>query len=496
MRLLNKILILLIFSITSLNAQKARTIITTDGELDDVDSFIRMLLYSNEFNIEGLVISSSQWHYSGDGNGTKFTSEMEMTKKLYGERTELRWPGTQWIYDLVDAYTQVQPMLKQHGDYPEGKLLRSMIRVGNIEFEGEMAKDTDGSDLIKQKLLDDNLEPIYLQAWGGVNTIARALKSIEDEYINKPNWQDIYNKVSKKAIIYSISEQDATYKKYVSVQWPQIKMLYNSNQFWSFAYFWKKNVPKDFHKYMEGPYMEPIINNNGPLLRKYYSYGDGNVPPGEIEEVYSDLKKAQPNMWGSFNKYDFISEGDSPAYLHLVNTGLGNLENPNYGGWGGRLVQSSKNTNSWEDGEKASDLNPYTNLIDPAYAQTRWIPAIQNDFATRASWCVKSYKNTNHAPSLEILSGKNYIVKAGKKIKIKLEIYDLDENETDSKAWFYNEISNNKLIPSLSSKSSSEIIVKVPKKAKSGDFWHLIIEATDQVRLPLTSYKRVIISIK
>ena len=46
-----------------------RTIVTTDGELDDVDSFIRMLLYSNEYKVEGLIISSSQWHYKGDGKG-------------------------------------------------------------------------------------------------------------------------------------------------------------------------------------------------------------------------------------------------------------------------------------------------------------------------------------------------------------------------------------------------------------------------------------------
>src|SRR4030042_577690 len=38
--------------------EKPRTIITTDGEVDDMDSFIRMLLYANEFNIESLVYSS------------------------------------------------------------------------------------------------------------------------------------------------------------------------------------------------------------------------------------------------------------------------------------------------------------------------------------------------------------------------------------------------------------------------------------------------------
>ncbi|WP_236021438.1 nucleoside hydrolase-like domain-containing protein [Algoriphagus oliviformis] len=56
-------------------SQKPRTIVTTDGEIDDVDSFIRMLLYANEFRIEGLVYSSSMWHYAGNGKGTEFTSE-------------------------------------------------------------------------------------------------------------------------------------------------------------------------------------------------------------------------------------------------------------------------------------------------------------------------------------------------------------------------------------------------------------------------------------
>ena len=83
--------------------ERKRTIVTTDGEIDDVDTFIRMLLYSNEFELQGLVYSSSMWHYKGDGKGTMFTSEMEWTKRLYGERTDLRWPGTRWIEELLEA---------------------------------------------------------------------------------------------------------------------------------------------------------------------------------------------------------------------------------------------------------------------------------------------------------------------------------------------------------------------------------------------------------
>ena len=172
---------------------KPRTIVTTDGEIDDVDSFIRMLLYANEFRIEGLVYSSSMWHYKGDDKGTKFVSEMAMTKNLYKEKTDLRWPGVTWMQDLIAAYEKVYPNLILHDkSFPTANSLRKLIKVGNIDFEGEMEKVTEGSEHIKNKLLDATTEPIYLQVWGGTNTIARALKSIEEQYKNTPQWQQIY----------------------------------------------------------------------------------------------------------------------------------------------------------------------------------------------------------------------------------------------------------------------------------------------------------------
>jgi Protein of unknown function (DUF1593) len=499
MKLFITVFCLFFLNFQTLAQSKARTIITTDGELDDVDSFIRMLLYSNEFKIEGLVISSSQWHYAGDGHGTKFTSEMENTKKFYGERTELRWPGTQWIYNLVDAYGQVYPNLKLHAKgYPNPVDLRKLIRIGNIDFEGEMEKETEGALLIKERLMDDNPEPIYLQAWGGTNTIARALKSIEEQYINRPNWQDIYKKVSQKAIIYTILDQDATYRKYVSQKWPDVKILYNENQFWSFAYFWRRNVPPALQKYMEGDFMgSKIILNKGPLLKMYYSYADGNPPLGEIDDIYSSPEKAKKNQWGSFGKYDFISEGDSPAFLHLVDMGMDNLNNPNYGGWSGRLNKSEKVANKWEDGPKASELNPYTGKQDLSYAQTRWVADIQNDFAARASWCVNSFTDANHKPVIVDAKTKNtYTVKAGKKFKMKIQVSDPDQDSISYNFWNYKEVGTSLSEPLISIKKNGSCDITIPKTALSGAIFHIIAEAQDNGEPTLKNYKRFIITVK
>lgn len=479
------------------NAQKAnkpRTIVTTDGELDDVDSFIRLLLYSNEFNIEGLIVSSSMWHYKGDGKGTKFVSEMDMTKNLYGERTELRWPGTDWIYNLVNAYGKVYPNLKKHDvAYPKPEDLKSLIRIGNIDFEGEMDKDTEGSDFIKAKLLDNTTEPIYLQVWGGTNTIARALKAIEIQYKNTANWDKIYKKVSKKAIIYAILDQDATYRKYISVNWPDIKIYYNSKQFWCLAYFWKTAVPEQLHPLLEGKFMgEKIINNHGPLTKMYYSYGDGNPPAGEIEDIYSDPAKIKKNQWGSFGQYDFISEGDSPAFLHLVNVGLDNLENPQFGGWGGRLSQSKTSPNRWEDGGDIIEFNPYTQKMDMAYPQIRWLEALQNDFATRADWCVKEVKNANHAPNVKLDGLKIRTAKPNEILKLNAKATDPDGDKITYRWWQYEEVGTYKGKIEIKNANNSASFA-MPADIKKGETIHVILEATDVNSIPLTRYQRIIV---
>ena len=473
---------------------KPRTIVTTDGEIDDVDSFIRMLLYANEFDLEGLVISSSMWHYKGDDKGTLFTSEMEMTKEMYGAIPSLRWPGTEWMTPLIDAYDEVYPKLSQHAEgFPTASHLRSLVKVGNIDFEGEMEKDTEGSEFIKASLLDDNMEPLYLQVWGGTNTIARALKSIEDEYKNTDRWAAIYKKVCDKAIIYAILDQDATYRKYIAPNWPDIKIYYNASQFWCFAYPWKKAVPEPQHYLFEGDFMgNEIINNHGPLLKQYYSYGDGQKQAGDDEHIHGDITKIKEGQWGGFGKYDFISEGDSPAYLHLINVGLDNLDHPEWGGWGGRLMQSKEQPNRWEDGEDVKDYNPFTKQMDATYPQIRWVKAIQEDFAARADWCVSDFKDANHPPVVKAITANQLKAKPGETISLEINATDPDKDDLQTTFWIYKEIGSYKAEAALSSENQKATLT-LPSET-TGTI-HVIAEVTDNGVHPMTRYQRFVIEV-
>jgi hypothetical protein len=52
---------------------RPRVIVTTDPELDDSNSLVRYLLYAADFQTEGLIYASSQFHWKGDGQGTLFS---------------------------------------------------------------------------------------------------------------------------------------------------------------------------------------------------------------------------------------------------------------------------------------------------------------------------------------------------------------------------------------------------------------------------------------
>jgi hypothetical protein len=474
---------------------KPRTIITTDGEVDDVDSFIRMLLYANEFTIEGLVYSASQWHYKGDGMGTLFTSQMPNTAERYGERTDLRWPGTTWMQELIGKYGEVYVNLRQHSDgFPSAEYLLDRVKVGNIAFEGEMEKDTEGSNLIKAVLLDDDPSPVYLQVWGGTNTIARALKSIEETYKETPEWTDIYRKVSAKAIIYTVLDQDATYNSYIAPSWPEIKVIYNSDQFWCFAYPWPTKVPKELQYYLSGEFFrEHIINDRGPLMAAYYSWGDQRQIANDPEHDHGD-----PEIMAKFKMKlnDFISEGDSPAYFYLLDVGLRSLENPSFGGWGGRFVQSISNPNRWEDGTEVVDYNVYTQQLDPTFPQTRWIKEIQHDFAARASWCVKDYAEANHAPVVSLVHSENLKGKVGDKINLLAKAEDPDGDNLSFLWWHYLEAGTFKGQLVFGDKLAPTTSFVIPDEAKSGDFIHIILQVEDDGFPSLTRYQRVVVEVE
>ena len=82
-------------------------IVTCDPELDDSNSLIRYLLYSSDFDTEGIIYASSQFHWKGDGKGTtQYIPGREYARpgRDLGPQTHWRWAeGERFIDNNVEA---------------------------------------------------------------------------------------------------------------------------------------------------------------------------------------------------------------------------------------------------------------------------------------------------------------------------------------------------------------------------------------------------------
>jgi len=467
---------------------KPRVIVLTDAEIDDQCSMVRFLLYADDFDIEGIITTSSQYHSHGH-----------------------KWAGDHWIDPYLDAYAKVYPNLKNNDpDYPTPDYLKAHTFLGNVETEGEMDSITPGSQHIVKVLLDESdNRPIWIQAWGGTNTLARALKTIQEKYPDKMDY------VAKKLRFFFIWEQDSTYQSYIRPNWGKYNILtIICDQFWAIAYQWDKILPADKQKYFKADWMKPhILEDHGPLCLLYQAYKGSSDKEGFKA---GDIK----------SQGDFRSEGDSPSFLYGIITGLrnGNLDHPDWGSWGGRYTKVRENT--WLDPVPEPNYTYpegrwYTNtawgrqymkheypnhqdlMVKYFKPIVRWTDAIQNDFAARADWCVKSYEDANHAPVVKLANALDITAKPGSKIQLSAKGTTDPDGDKLTYKWIYYPEAGTYTISTARTGNPLKIIdsdkknawLIVPKSDRIGTI-HIILAVTDQGVPALTRYKRVIITIE
>ncbi len=499
-----------------MNTDRIRTIITQDAEVDDQNSLRHFLFYTNEVELQGIVQSSSKFHWIGVPGATKENvkrSEFEFEGEVTGPYDQpYRWPGTQWMFDEIDDYEKDYPNLSKHAEgYPTPDYLRSITKIGNIGYEGEMDAPTEGSELIREKILDDDPRPLYVQVWGGTNTLARALLDIQNEYEGGEDWPVLREKIMKKVVITACGEQDPTYRSYIAENWPDMQFV-KTLQMRSYAYPWFVMPEGESKDTLRADFMKrEILNGKSAIAQGYCTWLDGKVYEGEgprgqfgsnpkIADEWFGAKMGLPKPV----PYDFLSEGDSPTFFLLFPCwGFRTLENFAWGGIAGRYHRVDNQFNS-----KGEPLNVWDVSMD-AYTdrdgntselESMWpyVCDIQRDFAARVAWCsAKKYEDAEHAPKLSIREGTDLTAAPGERVSIHPIAEAADE---DAKVMVFCRI-----YPEVSAPGSVFVSVSscgdcaeltVPKSAESGDEFHLIVKAQADGHFRLVRYQQVIIKVK
>ena len=151
------LLLLLTLTISAQQTSKPRVLISTDiggTDPDDNQSLAHLLMYSEMFDLEGLVSSPS----FGDGS----TSE---------------------IYRMIDVYEKDLLKLKQHVQgLMEPEALRKLVKQGRTDELPPCGygEPTEGSEWIVKQARKHYPRPLYVLVWGCLEDVAQALHDAPD----------------------------------------------------------------------------------------------------------------------------------------------------------------------------------------------------------------------------------------------------------------------------------------------------------------------------
>ena len=494
---------------------KIRTIITQDAEVDDQNSLRHFLFYANEVELQGIIQTSSKFHWIGVPGAVK----PKKTGKDDFEGIEVsgpfdapyRWPGTDWMMRVIDDYEKDYPNLIRHAEgYPTPEYLRSITKVGNIGYEGETEAPTEGSELIRKHILDDDERTLYLQVWGGTNTIARALMDIESAYRGTPEWPALHEKITRKVVITACGEQDPAYREYVAEAWPGIPFI-KTLQMRSYAYPWfvmpegesKDTLRADFMK-------KEILTGKSALTDGYCTWLDGHRYEGEGEDAQFGANPNIVNEWFGAKmgmpftpqKYDFLSEGDSPTYILLFPWGFRTLENFAWGGMAGRYHKVEGQVNSKGEALNIWDvsMDSYTDRdgkMTEVESMWPYVADVQRDFAARAGWAgAETFEKGEHAPKLSIREGVDQTAKPGETVTLHAETESPDGVPVVIRARIYQEASGACAAKAKLTCKGNTVQAGIPAEALPGEQIHVIFQVQAQGHFQLVHYQQVIITVK
>lgn len=444
-------------------SKKLRVLVTTDIEADpdDSESLVRFLTYSNEWDVEGLIATTS-----------------------IHQKTRV---APESILAILEAYKKVQPnLLKHEKGFPSFLDLQGKVKKGlpvyGMEGVGK-GHDSQGSDWIVKVLEKPDDRPLWVCVWGGANCLAQALWKVKETL---PASQAA--KIYKKLRIYTISDQDDS-GPWIRNTFPGLFFICSpgygyGNATWRGISFAMPGSNKD------------VVSNDWIAANIQQGHGP-------LGAVYPDVA--------------YGMEGDSPSFLGLISNGLNDPEHPDYGGWGGRYNYYTPPLSTEPDLIKSPgwpvalpEKGPlWTNAEDSVYSTIdkawhkneqatiwRWREEYQNDFAARMAWTTKPYNQANHPPVVRLGHPDHFTVKSGQRFHLSAKGSFDPDGDSLSYLWFqYPEAGTYKILyftPYAANLYDEQVTAPV---VSSPQTIHFILKVTDKGTPRLTRYKRVIVTV-
>ncbi|MFO0915045.1 MAG: DUF1593 domain-containing protein [Pirellulales bacterium] len=423
---------------------RPRLIIETDagGDPDDEQSLVRLLVYANEFDVEGIIANRPS---ARDGENLNPIRD-----------------GLGIVRAAVQAYGECYPNLVQHDPRypaPERLLDRTVAGYTNVD---------DGVELIIRAVDAPDPRPIWFSNWGtdagsSPSCLLRALDRVRSERGPKG-----YAKFKNRLLLSS------------------------SDRFGDHT----ANIDPPFPFFLDA--LQPPLDGK----RWYHRFSALTATAGgfdiqrDVLTNHGPLGALYPTNTGLPQK-----EGDTMLFLYLVPTGMNDPLEPTWGSWAGRYGLNDTNYPGrkyyWSN---QSDTWQGSSHRDNTLA--RWAADLQHDFAARMDWCVAAeYAQANHRPQA-LLNGdatqQIIYVDAAPNSTVQLSAAGSADPDHDpiTVGWsVYPEAGTYHGEIDLSSKTGEAVNFVAPA-VTSPQTIHLILRVSDHGSPPLAHYRRAVIRVR
>ncbi|ACB75405.1 DUF1593 domain-containing protein [Opitutus terrae] len=453
-------------------ATRHRVIVLTDIEADpdDTQSMVRLLLYSDEIEIQGLIATTST----------------HLRTSVHPES----------IRAVIAAYGKVHRNLTKHDPrYPRSELLETVVKQGRPEYGmGGVGpgKDTEGSDWIIRTLQHSDDRPLWISVWGGANTLAQALHTLRT---TRPAAE--VERLVAKLRVYTISDQDDA-GPWIRREFPALFYIVSPGGNYTAATWTGINTV--------------VAGIDNTTISNRWIAENLQQDHGPLGAMYPDV------AWGV--------EGDTPSWLALIPNGLSVPEHPEWGGWGGRYELYRPDISVTDPRTFIGNvpIEPetrpiWTNAVDevvppvrPEFGRAtragektfrdfkatlwRWRDDFQNDFAARMAWTTKPFDACNHPPVPALDHPATLAVKSGQGFGLGAHRTTDPDGDSLSYLWFhYPEAGSYKTPVTISGAENTPGVWITAPIVDQRETLHFILRVTDKGTPALSRYARVIVTV-
>ena len=416
---------------------RIRLMIETDagGDPDDEQSLVRFLLYSNEWDVEGIIANRP---IARDGEN----------------RNPVR-TGLGIVRRQLDAYGECYPHLVQHD-----RRFPTRAQLWERTVAGYDTTD-DGVRRIIHAVDRRDARPLWFCNWGtdrgaAVSCLKRALDRVLQE-----RGPAGYARFKSRLRLSSADEFD----EHTTTQPPPWSL-------WVDTFRPEQNGRRWYHRF------SAITAHAGGFdLQRDVLTGHG--PLGALYPTNTTLPQ---------------KEGDTMSFLYLVPTGLNDPSHPEWGSWAGRYGRSGEFPGReyyW-----ANQADTWQGTTDRDTTLKRWAAALQNDFRARRDWCVRDYAHANHPPQPHVKGHRTRTIRSGERVELDARgTRDPDGQPLRFEWSFYREAGTLRgSLPELRGADAASASFTAPD-VESPCTLHALLTVADTGEPPLTRYARVVFTV-